>query len=684
MGLVAVAAVHAQAYTPKTLLKGQIDTSSVQSLAAGIIERAHAATPRQKAEAIWRFFLTDGRYVQPGFWYHLGGWAYEEPKGEVLDPLKLLNSYGFGLCYHIAAVLQAVYDAAGFADARVWFLTGHTVTEVFYDGAYHYFDSDMMGYTPVGAGKSPKVLPVASVQDIAADGKVVLGKVEDDRAVDAPWYPADVKAGAMQALVDLFTSTGDNWLFPFRRYAQGHSMEFVLRPGEKMSRYFGAEAGVFYLPYERGEKAWQEFPKDEPQYNIFVQNGPRSVHDTRDWGSGRLEYEPPLWLRSAYFAADKLQTPGKTGEPLSIAPGASRGTAIFDIRSPYVLIDAEFLMNITVAEGAELRLETSTDNGLTWEEAARQEGPFRGAWKTAPRVMERSQHGSLNVIAGHYAYLLRLQAIGEAPGAVAVNDIRITSRFQFNMRTLAPLRKGRNEFAYEPGPMRERWEIPVRLDQLGKSAFRSSGARYVVEAEQGMLLAAERQMGEAVFEVAAPDGSPLSSIEAGGRFLDLRDGLAPEKRTAEIRKTTFATEKSSADEVEASIDWAAAPDGPYRSLWTYDPKLQWKDGKPYPRVLRWPEVDRTVEDLPPGISKIYVRYRFRNMALDDVRLAAVAPRTKTSPIDVIHVWFEHGQERSHVERIANPAERRAYTVNVGGANDMKNYGVIFACPAPGR
>jgi hypothetical protein len=36
---------------------------------------------RVTAEAIWRFFLTDGRFVKPGMIYHIAGWAYEEPAG---------------------------------------------------------------------------------------------------------------------------------------------------------------------------------------------------------------------------------------------------------------------------------------------------------------------------------------------------------------------------------------------------------------------------------------------------------------------------------------------------------------------------------------------------------------------------------------------------------------------------
>ena len=57
----------------------------------------------------------------------------------------------------------------------MWFLTGHTVTEVFYDGAYHHYDSDMLGYNPVGKG-DPRRLPVASVRQIEKDGGIILGK----------------------------------------------------------------------------------------------------------------------------------------------------------------------------------------------------------------------------------------------------------------------------------------------------------------------------------------------------------------------------------------------------------------------------------------------------------------------------------------------------------------------------
>src|SRR5881227_112285 len=93
--LLGAAAAWGQVYSPQVLLKGQPDPSDLTRFAAGIYAQAYATTPREKAEAIWRFFLTDGRFVKPGFWYHIAGWAYEEPMGEVLDPMELIHSYGF-------------------------------------------------------------------------------------------------------------------------------------------------------------------------------------------------------------------------------------------------------------------------------------------------------------------------------------------------------------------------------------------------------------------------------------------------------------------------------------------------------------------------------------------------------------------------------------------------------------
>ena len=64
--LLLASSLAGQIYSPKVLREGQVDTTSLAALAEGIYRNSDAQTEREKAEAIWRFFLTDGRFVEPG------------------------------------------------------------------------------------------------------------------------------------------------------------------------------------------------------------------------------------------------------------------------------------------------------------------------------------------------------------------------------------------------------------------------------------------------------------------------------------------------------------------------------------------------------------------------------------------------------------------------------------------
>jgi hypothetical protein len=630
--VLAACAASAQVYSPKVLIEGQPDPTDLKALASGIYAQAHAKTPRERAEAIWRFFNTDGRFVKPGFWYHIAGWAYEEPMGEVLDPVKLLNSYGYGLCYQIAPLLEAVFKAGGFEDARVWFLTGHTVTEVFYDGGYHYFDSDMMGYNPVGKGPL-KQRRVASVHDLEQDGNIILSKVERPGDVDNPWYPADVRDGAMGGLAELFTTTKDNWLYAFQRYPAGHTMDFVLRPGERLIRYFEPQgAGAYYLPYKSDGKQWSEFPNEIREYNIRTTDGPHSQKDKRRWGTGIIEYRPRL-----------------------------DGRKVWEVRSPYVIIDGAFEFDAVLAAAQTLAVETSTDDGRTWVAADTLRGPHKGSWKCEPGVPTTSAHGRRTAVSGTYGYLVRVATEGEVRG------VTLSTRIQVNPRSLPVLQSGRNELVYTAGPR-------VVRRSLSAVPEKTVNARWVEEGGQGFWAPSGAGPAEFLFKLAAAD---LSGFDAGGRFLDLRAGLAPDKFTAEVRKVSPALVP--AHDPAASIAWSTSPDGPFRALWDYDPTLRWKDNQPIDRTLCWPEVDRPVAALPAGTQAVYVRYRVEGMAVDQFRLATVAGAPAgPGPLLVTHVWREKGVEKRHAEEIPAGAANRRYTVAAG--KGVANEAVIFESP----
>ncbi|HEY3439306.1 MAG TPA: hypothetical protein VGK29_01075 [Paludibaculum sp.] len=654
LSVVAALQLCGQVYSPRVLIKDQPDTTELHRLAQGIYRQANARTPRERAEAVWRFFLTDGRFVEPGLWYHIAGWAYEEPAGEVLDPMKLLNSYGFGLCYHIAPLLESVWKAGGFEDARVWFLTGHTVAEVFYDGSYHHFDSDMMGYNTTGRGPA-RISPVASVHDLETDPVIMTGKLltptqADVRRASDPWYPADVRAAAIPDLASAFTTTADNHLFPHERSPGGHTMDFVLRPGERLIRYFKPEAeGAYYLPYKWQGKDWAEFPQEIQAYAIRTEDGPKSQKDSRRWATGALEYRPPV---------------------------SSEAEAVYEVLSPYVIIDAEFQLKLTM-ESAEqsIQLSTSTDNGRTWTAAATVRGPHTGPWRAEPAVLTRSAHGRRTHVSGAYGYLLKVTRSPQ----VRAEDLLLRTRIQVNPRSLPELKAGHNELVYAAGAPKLRRELSIDPALLPQSAFRAGNAKYVTDGAQGFWLPAGPGAAEFVFRLTDAGGGAVVGIDAGGRFLDLTRGIAPDKFTAETRPVTPVAAKQPA----ASIAWSASPEGPFETIWAYDPNLKWLDGRKEGRLLRWPEVDRHV--AVPASREIYVRYRVQDLALDQVRLAMeMQAPVGASPLHISHLWKEHGAARSFTQVVSVGATAGSYAIDVPAGAQMVNEAVIFECKRPGQ
>lgn len=684
-----VGCLSAQVISPRVLLKGQVDTTDLRPFAEGIYRAAGAVTPREKAEAIWRFFLTDGRFVAPGFWYHIAGWAYEEPGGEVLDPIKLLNSYGFGLCYQIAPLLQATYLAGGFEDARVWFLTGHTVAEVFYERAYHYYDSDMLGYSVSGEG-DPRRLPVASVRQIAEDGAIITGKLKSAREVDSskvdyPWYPGDVQEAAIGDLAELFTTKSDNWLFYGTRCSHAHSMDYVLRPGEKIIRYFEPEdPALFYLPYSFDGEKWTEFPKEVPEYSIRTEDGPRSQRDGRRWATGRIEYMPVLSNPAAFYAGTTIQSrnlrladPRVGRDYLSRKSGDQPATAIWEVNSPWVLIDAAVGIEVSIAgEASGLESAISTDGGLSWLMMDALRGSFQGKWEPKLPVVIRSEHGSLTPVTGKYGFLLRLRLLGKGgPDSVVVHKVAIVARFQHNPRTLPALVPGNNVLQYQKGEF-YRTAIPLRLDRLDRLAARSTGIRLISEMGQDILWPKEGRTGELLLCIPAPEGRALSGFETGARFLDLRDGLAPDKLTAETRQTKLGVTLAHSP-CRASIGWSTSSTGPFKTLWEYRPPGTCLDGLQEKQLLRWPEVDKTVNSVPPGTKKVYVRYLLENIGMDSVRLAARVPAgSPAGTIEITHVWRSNGQKKEHKQRLTIASD---YQVDTGTSAAIVNEALILYC-----
>ncbi|MGC2252255.1 MAG: hypothetical protein WA626_16405, partial [Acidobacteriaceae bacterium] len=245
--------------------------------------------------------------------------------------------------------------------------------------------------------------------------------------------------------------------------------------------------------------------------------------------------------------------------------------------------------------------------------------------------------------------------------------------------TFPALTPGENQFEYRAGKD-VRTELLVRPSHLNEYAAKVENAIYVSQDGQGYWVNEGDHAADVIFEVSANDHE-LSGFDVGGRFLDLTGGIAPNKFTAEIRHVTPwpANRKGPGS---ASISWSTSSDGPWKTLWTYDSKVTWLDGQPIKQVLRWPEVDRSVRNLPVGTQHIYIRYQFDGLAIDHFRLASIRPEnpSATQHLRITQIWEENGMQREFHKDIPNANLAQSYQISIPKQAEVDNVAFILDCP----
>ena len=168
---------------PRLAHKGDPDLTSAASIVASITRGE--MSDQQRALAIWEF-LVDWRYHD----YPAEEW------GEIHDPVKLVNVYGYGFCDDNAAAFCSLAREAGMK-TRSYMLSGHVVAEAFYDDAWHMFDPDHQVFYRTQDGR------IASVQELERHPELITRE-----ALDPIGFPS-------QRIAELYTTREDN--HPFLR-----------------------------------------------------------------------------------------------------------------------------------------------------------------------------------------------------------------------------------------------------------------------------------------------------------------------------------------------------------------------------------------------------------------------------------------------------------------------------------
>jgi hypothetical protein len=248
-------------------------------------------TDEEKALALYEF-------VRANF-HHLGNAGDRE----VHNPVVALNIYGYSNCAYHATNFVSLCRAIGIP-ARVWEVWHHTVSEAYYNDAWHMLDSDIGLYYLTGDNRT-----IASVEQLWEDQKVSEGLEEKAHVTTF--------SGRNKALRQIYTDveggnaqiSQDGEMIRGYRYFHGsdfcyiqedydrftfepHNMAMTLRPGEMLKRnWIGRD---IFFDYKRKKASFE---------------GGNSYAIPIRYGDGQLIWRPDLTSKLAPTFINKNQAP---------------------------------------------------------------------------------------------------------------------------------------------------------------------------------------------------------------------------------------------------------------------------------------------------------------------------------------------------------------------------------------
>jgi hypothetical protein len=617
--------------TPRLLVEGQVDTGSVESIIKGIIKPG--MTQKQKALAVYNFLIKVGWHWGPG---REGPDKKSYDYGVVYDPVKLINVYGYGYCFQNRASAEALWQAAGL-EARSAGISGHSIAEVFYDGAWHYLDTDQRGYCLLADGET-----IASIDQVSRDPINLIIKQKNPSKPFFP-YTADPKVPYESKYIAAsnFATTKDNY-YQHDKVVLGHRMDLTLLPGMKLTRSF------------KGDGRWNMKNSTSAfEYKIGYldpRKGPVDFVRGDGYGSGELLYQPDLTSRSEEYAAGVWQDANiKVGEKgLEPAENGKSAWTVFRIRLPWVICGwatsfegpAKPLGAAVVAADiyrgtaeVEQAIEVSIDRGHTWRPAW---APAEGQKGKLRAVVDLSEH-----VHAEYEYLVRVKLSGEKGGEARLERIALRTGFQHNPRVYPALKSGENRMRFFLGEGTETLEVNPSLKSAG--AFLKDVHSYKgIWFRRGQITGKLGRTGEVVFELKPPKPGTCASFHAG----------------AGLRREPYGL--TAQDDVKI---WYAENE-PENWKLVYDDEFPvW--------AKHWCYHANGSAKLSPGTKKVYVKFAVKtagSASIQRIRLylhwkPEGATGMPERGVRVTHGWTEGGRARDY-DRVIKKATDE-YAVKTG-------------------
>ncbi|MBI3876562.1 MAG: hypothetical protein HY300_11545 [Verrucomicrobia bacterium] len=594
---------------------------------------------REKALAVWQSVvkfqhqdLPPGEFLQSG--------------GDVLDPIKMFNVYGYSYCSVASAEVQALARHAGL-QARGWTLNQHVVPEIFFDGAWHLLDASLINYFPKPDGTLAEVQEiVVSIKDWYAAHPGLKGNDAQLRKymVGGGWKtgPAVLAASPFYDTNGWLPSAAHGWystmqeydgstLFAFEAgYSLGYEVNIQLRRGERLTRNWSNKG--LHVNLDKGGppgclkgKAGQGDLRYTPQFGDLA---PGRI------GNGTLEYTAPLaaaHFRDALLSGENLasQSEDAKSPALHVKDAAHPGEFVLRMPSSYVYLTGEIELKAVVGNSGKIVVSFSDNNGLDWKPLA--EFTASGAQRVdlKPLVLRR------------YDYRLKFALHGVGTG---LDSLRIAHDIQHSQRPLPALVQGNNTISFSAGPSEGTVTIEGSTELANKKrqlVFTDFHPESKGLAKDKILLTGAT--GEITFPVETPGEITRLRIGTFYRARDARDG--------------------------------------------WDVQVSFDGGQTFKTVehLQGPTVFFgkyvVVSDVPAGAKKALVRYvgtQRNTTMIGNFRIDADyrEPHGGFQPVKVTYLWEENGQAKSDIHIARQPAEK--YTIQCAAKPVMKSIALELA------
>jgi hypothetical protein len=579
----------------------------------------------EKAAAVWKSVVMFQHQDSPPREY-LGG------EDDLHDPIKLFNVYGYGMCCNASCAVEALGRAVGFR-ARGWSINGHSVPELFYDGAWHLYDSSLINYFPKADGKVASVEEImAAVRDWYEKNPSYKGQDAQLRAFNGAeggqgwkqgpellarcpfydargWWPA--KTHGWYATMQEYDGTGGDGgkdghggkpFFYEYGYSQGYQVDLRLRPGDRLTRNWSNKG--LHVNMKEGHAPWCLSKKAGADFLVYTPNfgdlGPGRV------GNGTFEYQMPVasgaW-RSGVLLAENL------AERPRVKDASGPGVLVLRMPSSYVYLSGKLTFTPTVGQGGAIALSLSDNNGLDWK-------PIANVTSSGEQTVDLDDQ-----VFRRYDYRLKFELSGKGTG---IDALRIVHDIQHSQRALPALDAGANKITFGAGPAEGTITVEgaARRDRRGNQVVYTDFHPEMSGMEPNLFVGGSGK-GEITFPISTP-----------GDLVRLRFGAHYRARGA-------------AD----SIDY----------LVSFDAGKSWKTVDRAPGGENGSCKYSLTSEVPSGTREALVRYAgsSRNATgLIGFRIDAdyKEPFGGFRPVRATYQWEENGQAKEDVHVARTPAE----------------------------